>query len=111
MTVHAKCCRNRLQWLSALQLAVSQSGGSLGYQRQLAARRRIQREAECEEKRRRSSLIHDMGAQLQAEKMVGSNFSALCRVGASLEKTIYRVFGHYQIKLQEMVGLVKTSTV
>lgn len=76
MTVHAKCCRNRLQWLSALQLAVSQSGGSLGYQRQLAARRRIQREAECEEKRRRSSLIHDMGAQLQAEKMVGSNFSA-----------------------------------
>lgn len=34
------------------------------------ARRRVQREADCEERRRRSSLIQDMGAQLQAEKMV-----------------------------------------
>lgn len=59
-----------MQWLSALQLAISQSGGSQGYQRQLAARRRRQREAEVEEKRRRSSLIQDMGRELQAEKMV-----------------------------------------
>lgn len=36
-------------------------------------------------------------------------FKFLCRVDASLEETIYRVFAHYQIKLQDMVGLVKTS--
>lgn len=62
--------RSRLQWLSALQLAISQSGGSLGYQRQLAIRRRQKREEDIEERRRRTSLMQDMGAQLQAEKMV-----------------------------------------
>ncbi|XP_075220283.1 differentially expressed in FDCP 6 homolog [Lycorma delicatula] len=61
--------RSRLQWLSALQLAISQSGGSLGYQRQLALRRRQKREDDIEERRRRTSLMQDMGAQLQAEKM------------------------------------------
>ncbi|RZF33968.1 hypothetical protein LSTR_LSTR012088 [Laodelphax striatellus] len=61
--------KTRLQWLSALQLAIAQSGDSIGYQRQLAQRRRRQRDADLEERRRRSSLMHDMGAQLQAEKM------------------------------------------
>lgn len=61
--------RSRLQWLSALQLAISQSGGMLGYQRQLALKRRQKREEDIEERRRRTSLMQDMGAQLQAEKM------------------------------------------
>ncbi|CAH0390572.1 unnamed protein product [Bemisia tabaci] len=61
--------RSRLQWLSALQLAISHSGDTQGYQRMLAAKRRRQREIDLEEKKRRSSLFHDMGAQLQAEKL------------------------------------------
>lgn len=55
--------RSRLQWLSALQLAVAHSGEG-GYQRMLAARRRQQRDAERmrakEETLRRNSQLVDM---------------------------------------------------
>ncbi|XP_039292628.1 differentially expressed in FDCP 6 homolog [Nilaparvata lugens] len=61
--------KTRLQWVSALQLAIHSSADSIGYQRQLAQRRRRQRDADLEERRRRSSLMHDMGAKLHAEKM------------------------------------------
>nr|CAD7194196.1 unnamed protein product [Timema douglasi] len=68
--------QSRLQWLSALQIAISHSGGSNGYQRGQVLRRRQQRVAELsritEENRRRSSQIQDMEltkAQLQQEKM------------------------------------------
>lgn len=60
--------RSRLQWISALKLAIVHSGDRHGYQRMLAARRRKLREAECLERRRRSSVMHDMDAQLRAEK-------------------------------------------
>ncbi|KAJ1531616.1 hypothetical protein ONE63_000288 [Megalurothrips usitatus] len=67
--------RSRLQWVSSLHLAITQSGSREGYQRTLAARRRAQREADdlrlSEEHKRRTSQILDMEmtrAQLQAEK-------------------------------------------
>ncbi|KAL1140842.1 hypothetical protein AAG570_000770 [Ranatra chinensis] len=69
--------RSRLQWVSALQSAITQSGSTQGYQRTLAARRRKQREMDETEGRRKSSIIHDMGVQLQAEK--------LARVAAELQ--------------------------
>ncbi|XP_050436999.1 differentially expressed in FDCP 6 homolog isoform X2 [Adelges cooleyi] len=61
--------RSRLQWLSAFKLAISYSAGTEGYQRTLLHRRQKQRKAELQEKHRRSSIIHDMDAQLQAEKL------------------------------------------
>lgn len=64
------CFRSRLQWLSALKLAISYSAGMEGYQRTLLRRRQKQKKAELQEKHRRSSIIHDMDAQLQAEKQV-----------------------------------------
>uniref|UniRef100_A0A8D8X710 Switch-associated protein 70 n=1 Tax=Cacopsylla melanoneura TaxID=428564 RepID=A0A8D8X710_9HEMI len=60
--------RSRLQWITALKLAISHSGDRHGYQRMLAAKRRKLRELECQEKRRRSSVIHDMDIALKAEK-------------------------------------------
>ncbi|XP_060866011.1 switch-associated protein 70-like [Metopolophium dirhodum] len=60
--------RSRLQWLSALKLAISYSAGTEGYQRTLLRRRQKRRKAELQEKHRRSSIIHDMDVQLQAEK-------------------------------------------
>ncbi|XP_054273736.1 differentially expressed in FDCP 6 homolog [Macrosteles quadrilineatus] len=92
--------RTRLQWLSALQLAISQSGGSQGYQRQLAARRRRQREAEVEEKRRRSSLIQDMGRELQAEKMA--------RVAAELQFQEVKIEKEKQ--LEQLEALLEEET-
>lgn len=92
--------RSRLQWLSAFQLAISQSGSSLGYQRQLAARRRIQREADYEEQRRRTSIIQDMGAQLKAEKMA--------RVAA--EQQAQEVKEEKQKKLEELEALLIEET-
>lgn len=62
--------RSRLQWLSALKLAISYSAGTEGYQRTLLRRRQKRRKAELQEKHRRSSIIHDMDIQLQAEKQV-----------------------------------------
>ncbi|KAI5697385.1 hypothetical protein M8J75_009523 [Diaphorina citri] len=60
--------RSRLQWISALKLAIVHSGDRHGYQRMLASKRRKHRELECLERRRRSSVIHDMDVQLRAEK-------------------------------------------
>lgn len=62
--------RSRLQWLSALKLAISYSAGMEGYQRTLLRQRQKRRKAELQEKHRRSSIIHDMDVQLQAEKQV-----------------------------------------
>lgn len=59
-----------MQWLSALKLAISYSAGTEGYQRTLLHRRQKRKKAELQEKHRRSSIIHDMDAQLQAEKQV-----------------------------------------
>lgn len=59
-----------MQWLSALKLAISYSAGTEGYQRTLLRRRQKRRKAELQEKHRRSSIIHDMDIQLQAEKQV-----------------------------------------
>lgn len=70
--------RSRLQWVSSLQIAISQSGGGQGYQRTLASRRRKQRQIDEAESRRKSSIIHDMGVQLQAEKMVRINEVNVC---------------------------------
>uniref|UniRef100_A0A1B6CFM6 PH domain-containing protein n=1 Tax=Clastoptera arizonana TaxID=38151 RepID=A0A1B6CFM6_9HEMI len=92
--------RSRLQWLSALQLAISQSSETLSYQRQLAVRRRLQREAETEEKRRRSSLMQDMGVQLQAEKMA--------RLAAELQAQEMRV--DKEKKLEELQALLEEES-
>ncbi|VVC28792.1 Hypothetical protein CINCED_3A003219 [Cinara cedri] len=60
--------RSRLQWISSLKLAISYSAGTEGYQRTLLRERQQRKKAELQEKHRRSSIIHDMDAQLQAEK-------------------------------------------
>ncbi|KAG8306207.1 Differentially expressed in FDCP 6 [Homalodisca vitripennis] len=91
---------SRLQWLSALQLAISQSGGSVSYQRQQALRRKAQREVESEERRRRSSLIQDMGAQLQAEKMA--------RVAAELQFREVKIEKEKQ--LEQLEALLEEET-
>uniref|UniRef100_A0A1B6L3D9 PH domain-containing protein n=1 Tax=Graphocephala atropunctata TaxID=36148 RepID=A0A1B6L3D9_9HEMI len=92
--------RSRLQWLSALQLAISQSGGSVSYQRQQALRRKAQRETESEARRRRSSLIQDMGAQLQAEK--------LARVAAELQFREVKIEKEKQ--LEQLGALLEEET-
>ncbi|XP_066903082.1 switch-associated protein 70 isoform X2 [Halyomorpha halys] len=80
---------HRLQWVSSLQIAISQSGRGQGYQRTLAARRRKQRQIDEAESRRKSSIIHDMGVQLQAEKMA--------RVAAELEAQELKVAQEKQV--------------
>nr|CAD7394255.1 unnamed protein product [Timema cristinae] len=87
--------QSRLQWLSALQTAISHSGGSNGYQRGQVLRRRQQRVAELsriiEENRRRSSQIQDMEltkAQLQQEKMEEKRLQELEDMKMKLEKLL-----------------------
>uniref|UniRef100_A0A023F3R7 Putative pleckstrin similarity domain protein n=2 Tax=Triatoma infestans TaxID=30076 RepID=A0A023F3R7_TRIIF len=92
--------RSRLQWTSAVQLAICQSGSSQGYQRNLAARRQKQRKLDEAEDRRRSSLIHDMGVQLQAEKMA--------RVAAELQAKELKVAQEKQ--LSELEALLQVET-
>ncbi|XP_069688994.1 differentially expressed in FDCP 6 homolog isoform X3 [Periplaneta americana] len=93
---------SRLQWLSALQTAVSHSSGT-GYQRLLARRRQQQRDVaetnrRSEEIRRHSSHLLDMEqtrAQLQAEKMA--------RVAAeSQARALEAVHREEERKLQEL---------
>lgn len=74
-------CRSRLQWLSAIQIAISYSGTKEGYQRAQANRRKQLRYAESlklhEENRRRRSQILDIQqtrAQLEAEKLVTNSY-------------------------------------
>jgi hypothetical protein len=69
--------RTRLQWLSALQMAIGLSECQHSYQRSQANKRRKQRELESasqnEELKRRRSQVVDMElakAQLEAEKTV-----------------------------------------
>ncbi|XP_014254262.1 switch-associated protein 70-like [Cimex lectularius] len=93
--------RSRLQWVSALQIAISQSGGSHGYQRTLAARRKKQREIDEAENKRKSSLIHDMGVQLQAEKMA--------RVAAELEAREIKAAQEKQLNHLETLLEIETQ--
>lgn len=58
-------------------MAIAYSAGTEGYQRTLLRRRQKRRKAELQEKHRRSSIIHDMDVQLQAEKQVGQFFNFL----------------------------------
>ena len=74
--------RTRLQWISALHLAITQSGCRDSYQRMLAGRRRAQREIssqrESEENMRKTRQILDIEltkAQLEEERMVSERIS------------------------------------
>lgn len=58
----------RLQWISALQLAVNHCGGSQTYQRLQAARRRLQRQDRVQEMiRAKAQLQHERNARQAAE--------------------------------------------
>lgn len=58
----------RLQWISALQLAVNHCGGSQSYQRLQAARRRLQRQDRVQEMiRAKAQLQHERNARQAAE--------------------------------------------
>lgn len=68
--------RSRMQWISALQLAITYSAGKEGFQRDIASRRKIQREIETkrrkEEERLRSSHIkqvEETREQLEKERL------------------------------------------
>lgn len=68
--------RSRMQWISALQLAITYSAGKEGFQRDIASRRKIQREIENkrkkEEERLRSSHIkqvEETKVQLEKERL------------------------------------------
>lgn len=59
---------SRLQWISALQLAVNHCGGSQSYQRLQAARRRLQRQDRMQEMiRAKAQLQHERSARQAAE--------------------------------------------
>lgn len=68
--------RSRMQWISALQLAITYSTGKEGFQRDIASRRKIQREIETkrrkEEEKLRSSHIkqvEETKVQLEKERL------------------------------------------